>query len=206
MKVKTVAAAIAAGAILVGTSALSAAEKAAKKPAQPAMDEKAMMEAWAKYATPGDAHKKLAGAEGSWTVKVKQWMAPGAPPTETDGTSEMKMILGGRYLQQTYEGTMMGQPFTGMGYTGYDNFRKKYVETWMDSSGTSILMMTGTMDAAGKTMTSWGTMDDVMTGKKIKIKSTWTMDDADHSAFAMWGSGPDGKMGKMMEIAYSRKK
>lgn len=206
MKIRTMAATLAAGAVLVGASALFAADKEAKKPAKPAMDEKAMMEAWAKYAAPGDPHKMLAGAEGSWTAKVKQWMAPGAPPTESDGTAEMKMVLGGRYLQQTFSGTMMGQPYSGMGYTGYDNYEKKYVETWMDSMGTAILSMSGKMDAAGKTMTSWGTMDDIMTGKKMKLKATWTMDDADHSTFMMWGTGPDGKMAKMMEIAYSRKK
>ena len=52
------------------------------------------------------------------------------------------MILGGRYLEQRYEGTMMGQPFSGIGVTGFDNYKKKFVSTWVDSMGTAIMTMT----------------------------------------------------------------
>ena len=100
--------------------------------------------------TPGAAHKNLAGMEGTWTAKVKSWMSPGAPPMENDGTSESKMALGGRFLEERVQSSFMGQPFSGIGYTGYDNVKKKYVSTWMDNMGTMIMVMEGTPDPAGK--------------------------------------------------------
>jgi hypothetical protein len=133
-------------------------------------------------------------------------MAPGAPPQESSGTSENKMTLGGRFLEQHYEGKFMDQPFTGMGYTGYDLYKKRYVGNWMDSMGTSIMSSTGTADASGKTMTFTGTMDDYATGKKANFKEVITVVDPDHHVFEMWWPGPDGKMFKTMEIHYMRKK
>jgi uncharacterized protein DUF1579 len=177
-----------------------------KKAIAPAADEKAMMEKWLAASTPGAPHKALATLEGSWTAKVKTWMAPGAPPESSDGTAEQKMLLGGRFLEQHYSGSMMGQPFQGVGHTGYDNLKKKYVATWIDSMGTMTMVTEGTADATGKVITSTGTIDDVMTGKPAKIKTVVTIVDPDHHTYEMWAPGPDGKAYKNVEVQYSRKK
>ena len=103
------------------------------------MDTEAMMEVYKKLGTPGAPHKVLARMAGTWNTKMKSWMEPGKPPMESTGTSEQRMILGGRYLQQDFAGDMMGSPFTGIGVTGHDNHTKKYVSTWIDSMGTARL-------------------------------------------------------------------
>ena len=126
-----------------------------KKP-EKQMDPQAMMEMYAKLATPGEPHKLFASLAGSWTTKTKEWMEPGKPPTESTGSAEMKMVLDGRFLQQEFTGQMMGQPFSGIGIDAYDNLRKKYVTTWMDTMGTGIFMMEGTASADGKTITLKG--------------------------------------------------
>jgi Protein of unknown function (DUF1579) len=191
-------------AVCVSFARFSAADD--KKSAAPAAaDEKAMMEAWAKYATPGDAHKKMAASEGSWTAKVSQWMAPGAPASESTATAEFKMILGGRYMTQSFSGSMMGQPFNGFGVSGYDNAKKTTQTAWMDTFGTGMLLMTGNWDADGS-LTETGTMDDFMTGKPTTMKGRMQMIDGDHMRYEMWMSGPDGKMFKDLEILYTRKK
>jgi hypothetical protein len=192
--------------LLCAASAARIARADEPKKAAPSADEKAMMEAWMKYSTPGDVHKRMAAMEGRWTAHVKEWMAPNAPATESDGTAEFKMVLGGRYLHQSFHGTMMGQPYEGMGLSGYDNAKKTTQSVWVDNAGTGIMMMTGNWDADGKSLAESGSMDDPMTGKKVQMKSEMHMADADHSSYTMWMSGPDGKMFKCMEIAYSRKK
>jgi len=193
--------------VVLAALAIGADEKAKKTmPAAGKMDEKAMMEMMAKYSTPGAEHKKLESFVGTWDTTTRMWMEPKAPPQESKGTAENKMTMGGRFLEQNYEGTFMNQPFTGKGYTGYDLYRKQYVGTWMDSMGTTIMNTTGTADASGKTMTFKGTMDDYMTGKKANLKEVVTVVDDDHHTFEMWWPGPDGKMFKTLEIQYTRKK
>ena len=193
--------------VVVAALAIGADEKAksTKPAAAGAMDEKAMMETMAKYSTPGPEHKALEQFVGTWDTNAKMWMAPGTPPQESTGTAENKMALGGRFLEQHYDGTMMGQPFTGMGYTGYDLYKKEYVGNWMDSMGTTIMRSTGKADPSGKTMTFTGTMDDYMAKKSMPFKEVMKVVDNDHHVFEMWYPGPDGKMFKMMEISYTRK-
>jgi len=191
--------------LAVLTAAFAAADD---KPAPPAAspDEKAMMEAWMKFATPGPGHKALQPLVGAWNAKITSWMAPGSAPIASDGVSETSWVLGGRYLQQKHEGSFQGQPFSGLGYTAYDNYKKQYLATWMDNMGTSILSMSGNADASGKVLSMEGKMDDFMTGRVLAIRSTLRIVDDDHNVYEMFAPGPDGKEYKMMEIDYTRKK
>ncbi|MFN8177740.1 MAG: DUF1579 domain-containing protein [bacterium] len=185
--------------------AAKSAAPAAQAAAPSADQQQAMMQKWMEVATPSEAHKKLEASVGTWDTAVKMWMSPDAPPQESTGVSKNTMVLGGRWLEQSFEGTMMGQPFHGIGYTGYDNYKKQYVGMWMDTSSTSAMMSTGMCDPSGKTMTFTGTVDNIMTGGKDQFKEVLTIVDADHQNFEMWAPGPDGKMYKNMEIRYTRK-
>jgi hypothetical protein len=46
----------------------------------------------------------------------------------------------------------MGMPFEGLGYTGYDNVKKQYFGTWIDSMSTGI-MTSSRHGRLGNTMT-----------------------------------------------------
>ena len=191
-------------AVLLSAEAV-AQEKAAKgKKAAGPPDEKAMMEAMQKAGTPGDAHKKLEAVVGTFDVKMKMWMDPNNPAEESTGSSENSWVLGGHYVEMKYQGTFMGQPFSGIGYQGYDNVQKKYVGTWMDSASTGIMNSTGSM--TGNVMKTSAMVADPMTGKMCKITSKVTVADNDHHTMEMWGPDPTGKNYKMMVIEYTRKK
>ena len=189
--------------IVLCTGSLAMAQDASKKEMSP--EEKAMMELWLKAMTPGDAHKALNQFVGKWDTKVSTWMAPGAPPQVSTGTSENKWILGNRYLEQRFDGTFMGQPFSGLGYTGYDNVSKQYWGTWMDNMSTGVMSSVGT-GSDGKSWTFTATMNDAMTGKPSTSDEKITVVDADHHTMEMWSAGPDGRKFKMMQIDYTRKK
>src|SRR5438445_13241524 len=102
------------------------------------MGKQMMMETYKNLATLVEPHKLFAGLAGSWTTKTKEWMEPDKPPMESTGSAEMKMLLDGRFLQQDFAGDMMGQPYSGVGISAYDNLRKRYVTMWIDSMGTGI--------------------------------------------------------------------
>jgi hypothetical protein len=177
-----------------------AKDKKAEKP----MDPQAMMELWQKLAAPGEPHKQLESLAGSWTTQTKEWMEPGKPPMESSGTVEMKSILGGRFLQQEFTGSMMGQPYSGIGTTGYDNLRKKYVSTWIDSMGTGIFLMEGTASADGKTITLKGGHDEPG-GGHMTHRAIWKLVDDNTQIFEMYGTHKGEKEMKGMEIVYTRK-
>ncbi len=167
-------------------------------------DPQAMMEVYQKLATPGEPHKLFSTMAGSWITKTKSWMEPGKPPMESTGTAEMKMLLDGRFLQQEFTGEMMGQPFSGVGIDGYDNLRKKYVTTWIDTMGTGIFMMEGTANADGKTITLKGQHAEP-SGGHMTHRAVWKIVDSNTQTFDMWGNHGGGKEMKVMEIVYTRK-
>ena len=202
MKLRELTFAACAGLLAAGF----AAAQETKPAAPPAMsaEEKAMQDAWMKFATPSEGHRKLEGMAGTWDAEVTTWMGP--QPEKAKGVAENRLVLGGRFLEQRFKGEMMGQPFEGLGYTGYDNHKKKYVGTWMDNMSTAVMVSEGTYDASGKVMTSTATMDDFMTGKKADLRLVSTTISPDEELFEMFGPDPTGKEVKQMEIRYRRRK
>ena|SRR5438105_848865 len=192
--------------LLVLTLLIAAVAIADTPKADKAAQQKAAMEAMMKAATPGDAHKKLNAMVGTFDAKVKMWMDPAAPPAESSGKAVNEWVLGGRWVQQRFDGTFMGQPFSGIGYTGYDNVRHTYIGTWMDSMSTSMMTSSGDPDASGKNWNFNAMSMDPVSGEAVSLTEKMTMIDNDHQLFEMYGPGPDGSNFKMMEITYTRKK
>jgi Protein of unknown function (DUF1579) len=162
------------------------------------------MEVYRQLGTPGAPHELLAGMAGSWTARTLTWMGPDTPAMEWMASSEQKMVLGGRFLQQEFAGEMMGSPYNGIGFTGYDNHARKYVSTWMDSMSTGMMVFEGTAGADGKTITQTSRFDDPVRGP-MQWRSVTRIVDDKTVLFEMYCTGKSGKEEKMMEITYTRK-
>lgn len=136
------------------------------------------------------------------------WMkGPDSEPMISKGTSEQKVVLGGRFLQQDFTGEMMGQPFIGTGFTGCDNFKKKYVSFWIDNMSTGMSTMEGVLDKDGKTVTMWGTMNEPATGEKNKkVKYVTRFIDKDTQIFETYDVSAYGDKKPTMQITYKRRK
>lgn len=155
--------------------------------------------------TPGASHRELEQLAGNWTYTAKFWMDPTSEPQESKGTTTSEMVFGGRFLKDTTKGDWMGEPFEGLGYTGYDNVRGEYVSVWLDSAATGIMHSTGSYDAAAKKFTYNGTGSCPMTGEKdMKMRMEIVVADKDHYTMSGYSNGPDGKEFKGMEMAFAR--
>lgn len=198
-----------AAALLVLPAPGSSQEKAQKDPpAAQSAEMDAMMKKWVEAATPGEPHKKLNDMVGTWQTTMRSWInGPDGEPTVSKGSSEIKWVLDGRFLQQDAKGEMMGMPFSGIGFTGYDNINKKYVGYWIDNSSTGMYWSEGTLDKEGKVLTLIGKMDDVTTGEHDKtIKFVHRFISKDKQVFEMHDlSLPEGK-DRVGEIEYVRAK
>jgi hypothetical protein len=160
------------------------------------------MEAWQKAGAVGPEHERFAKMAGKWKAEVKFWHAPGEPETSY-GTADFKTILGGRYLEETFHGEAMGQPFEGRGITGYDNIKKKYVSLWLDTMSTSVMTSEGKWDSAAKGIASTGECTDP-NGVTSKTRSQCREESDGKHVFEMYKTGADGKEMKVMEVTYTR--
>jgi hypothetical protein len=170
----------------------------------PAMspEEAAAMAAFEKAATPGEAHAWLASLAGTWEFHGEFWMAPGAEAMHSMGTAVREAVLGGRVVREVVTSEMFGQPFEGVGHTGFDNVTGEFWSTWFDNMSTSLMMSTGACE--GGVCTLEGTNTDPMTGQPAKVRMV-SRHERDREIHEMWGPGPDGADFKMMELTYTRK-
>ena len=190
-------------AVVCACTLLTTAALAQDKPGGGAPDMKAMEEMMRKAAEPGPEHKILGKLVGDWTFTNKLWMGPGEPMV-SDGTMHAEWVLGGRYVQSVYKGSMGGMPFEGHGTDGYDNISKQYVGSWIDNMGTGIMTSTGSCDAAGKVCTSNAEMSDPMAGGKSTSKMVLTYGEGTFK-LEMFMKDPSGAEMKSMELVAKKK-
>ncbi|MDR7211312.1 DUF1579 domain-containing protein [Flavobacterium piscis] len=175
-------------------------ETIAEKP----MDSVAEMEAWKKYATPGNSHKMMADETGTWSCDMTFWMEPNGKPEKATSTANVKMVLGGRYQETNYKGTMMGQPFEGKSTLAYNNASKEYTTTFIDNMGTGMMVAIGKYDERTKSMELKGDMVNPVNGKKTPFREIYTIIDATTRKIEMFDT-KNGEEFKSMEIIMKKK-
>ncbi len=162
-------------------------------------------------AQPGKNHQLLAGLVGTWDYKMKFWMTAGAAPAEASGTATRKPVLDGHYFildsaakmqMPGPDGKMADIDFKGMAIEGYDNVKAKFVSTWIDNMGTSIILSEGTYDPATKTFT-YNYEEEAAPGMKTRVRQTIKVLDADHHVYE-WYEMRGGVETKTMELACTR--
>ncbi len=145
----------------------------------------------------------LSGFVGTWKGKMLMWMAPDTEPMVDEAVTDVKLILGGRFVEWTHTGNFQGMPFEGRSIEGYNNGDKRYESIWIDNFGTLILNYTGTCSNDGKSREMKTEFSDPMTGEMIDYRSVYTWIDTDHFTFTSY-MNKAGKEFKNMEITYSR--
>lgn len=164
-----------------------------------------IMEMWKQASTPGEEHKLLQRYVGKWNHTVSFWMDADAKPESSKGTSEVESILGGRFIRHKVLGTSMGQPFEGLGITGYDNVRKHFSTYWIDNMGTGAMIGTGKYDKAQNVIHDQGTFTCPMYQSGTRpYRVVWTLPEKDSFKYEMYSVGEDEKEFRMMEIVYTR--
>lgn len=182
------------------TDTIKTKEQAIEQP----LDSAAQMKAWAEYAIPGNAHKLMADETGTWNCDMTFWSEPNGKPEKASSTANIKMILGGRYQEANYSGTMMGQPFQGKSTLAYNNASKEYTTTFIDNMGTGMMVAVGKFDDKTKTIEFKGDMVDPLNGKKTPYREIYTIVDAKTRKMEMFDV-KKGEEYKSMEIIMKKK-
>jgi hypothetical protein len=136
----------------------------------------AMMQQAGKFTKPGKHHKELERFLGKWNTETR---LTGSDKSEK-GTSEYSWLMNGRWLKGENKGSLMGMPFQSFYLVGYDNFKQSFVTCAVNSMDTAMLHSEGDMDPGGKTLLSYGTLDEYLTGEVGKmVKYVWRFESAD---------------------------
>lgn len=165
---------------------------------------KQMEALWEQAGKPSKNHALLNPFVGKWKTEMKCWMDPSGKPQVSTGTSESKWILGGRFLQETFQGKTKGKAFSGMGLTGFDNASNVFTSVWVDSMNTMMGTSTGTASADGKTITFFGSYKDPATSDTVKTKLVLSRINNTKNVLHMYQVNSDGSESMMMQVTYSK--
>ncbi len=175
---------------------------AASKRAGKRQSEAEMMAQWQSAMTPSEGHARLMPMVGTWHATTTFKMASDAPEQVSDGSSIHRLVLGGRFLEQIYKGTSMGMPFEGIGFTGFDNVRQRYVGMWMDTFGTGIMNSISTGKPTDKRIDF--TCEAIEpSGQKRIFEAIVRINGHEHHSYEMWTKGDKG-MYRVMLVEYER--
>lgn len=156
---------------------------------------------------PGEMHQRLTKDVGEWEGKSTMWMAPGMEPMVSDFKSDVTSIMDGRYIRVQHTGEMPGMgAYHGEGTYGYDNVKKKFVSTWIDSQGTAIMYGTGELADGGKTINWKFEYTCPLTDKPVVMREIEKNPDPNTKTLEMYAPDPKtGKEYKMMTLELKRK-
>lgn len=193
-----------AGALAVGLLAGAALQEKKHEHDHKAGHDHADMQNWTPPTASAEHQWIKTAYEGTWDAHIESWHAPGGPSEKSTGTETVKAICNGLWFYTEFSGAMGKYPFTGASISGYNETKKKFVGTWVDSFGTALNPFEGTYDKATNTLTEWVEM--TMGDHTMKTKMTTEWKGTDQRTMTMYMPMPDGKEYKHMVISYTRKK
>jgi hypothetical protein len=95
-------------------------------------------------------HARLSAMVGTWDAEFTLWPRPGGPSLATKATSTIRPILGGKFIEETIEGTLMGAAFETKAWTGFNTDTRRYEATRISSTNTARIAETGVFDDTTK--------------------------------------------------------
>ena len=174
-----VAGLLAGGAFAAGTAFSQDAGGEAGAPPAPAKDgfkgadprdhspadiQRRMMEA----VMPNRFHKKLERFLGEWDLEMRMWMSADRPPMTSKGSAKWSWLYEGKFVQGDVDAPLMGMPMRVRTVMGYDNFKKKYVSSVVNSLETSLRTFEGNHGKDENTLFLYGFVDEYTTGEHDK--------------------------------------
>lgn len=161
---------------------------------------------WGQTATaaPDARHQELTGLAGEWQVEMTLWHNPAEPPLQVDGSAVLSAVLDGRFLRSELDAEIQGNPFHGIGHLGFDRLKDTYVADWMDTTSTSLIHLTGNLDAKGRTIVLRGELTDPVTHLPLTARVEWYIYDPAKFTVTWFIEYRDGRELKALELHYSR--
>lgn len=97
-------------------------------------------------AKPDADHARLIAMCGTWDVEITFWFQPGRPGITTKGTSTIRPLFDGLFVEEKIEGMLNSAPFTTLAWTGFNTGTRQYEATRIASTNSIRIAETGAYD------------------------------------------------------------
>lgn len=150
------------------------------------------------------SHPQLAALVGQWQGMTQTWFEPEKLADESLWRAEFKLVLGGRFLFYTYQGSMQGAPLEGIALLGYNPQRKRYEMAWVDTFHMSSAIMFSHGGNSESPFNVLGSFPAGPDGPDWGWRSEIVLRDSGKLVFTHYIITPEGLEGKGVETIYQR--
>lgn len=186
---------------LAATSYLAVQQKPERFAYPKPEDMQAGMARWMATFKPGPAHERLKELVGDWTVTMRMG------GVESQGSAKASWFVQGKWLQIDTQYSAMDQAILHRTTLGYDNFKQRYVASFVDSLQTTLNTASGLFGQSGDDLFLWGTIDEPMTPEQDKqVKYVYRGFGQDKWVLEVHDMMIGESNTKVLEFAYVRKK
>jgi hypothetical protein len=160
------------------------------------------MPAWMRRGQPGPGHAALEPLIGTWRVQMSIYAALGRSPHEPPIVSDdvicrRDWVAGGRYIEDTTQGTVAAAPYWRRGWLGYSNMDDRYEWVTIDAVNTTIMRYAGTPGSGDETpismsgvFTDQGVAGESTVGKPVGMRALIKIESNDRHIFELYFTPP----------------
>jgi hypothetical protein len=154
---------------------------------------------------PSRGHAALSLLIGTWRVRYEVYGTLGRrgdePPIVSDDVrTRREWVGGGRFIEDTTEGTLMGAPLWRRGWLGYNNMDRRYEWVTIDSVNSTMMVYVSETGSGSKqpiimdgAFTDQGVAGEKTVGKRVGMRTVIRMDTEDHHVFELYFRRPGQK-------------
>ena len=154
---------------------------------------------------PTEEHKWLTKFEGTWDLVSEASMGPDQPPVQSKGTLVTRM-LGEYWIVAEMDAEFMGTKIGAFQTIGYDSEKKKFIGTWIDTTGSYMWQYEGSLDDGGNTLTLNAEGPNWMAGGDLtNFRDVYEFKSDDHYELRSSMQTPDGQWVEFMKGEARRK-
>jgi hypothetical protein len=157
---------------------------------------------WMLRGLPGSGHNALEPLAGTWRVQMSIYATFGRSPAEPPIVSDdiicrRGWVAGGRYLEDTTEGTLAGGRYWRRGWLGYSNMDRRYEWVTIDAVNTTMMSYAGAPGSASETpismsgvFTDQGVASEETVGKPVGMRTVIKIESNDRHVFELYFTPP----------------
>jgi hypothetical protein len=157
---------------------------------------------WYRRGLPGPAHAALEPLVGLWRVQLEFHAVLGRSPAEpplvsNDIICKRTWVGGGRYLEDTTEGTFNGSPYWRKGWLGYSNMDKRYEWVTIDSTNSNMMIYLGKPGSGADrplslmgVFTDQGVIAEAFAGKSVPMRTEINIESDQRHTFDLYFTPP----------------
>lgn len=158
--------------------------------------------AWLRRGLPGAGQQAIASLVGSWKVHMGVYAtlgrSPDAPPLVSDDiVTRREWVGGGRYLEDTTEGTLEGHRYWRRGWLGYNPMDQAYEWVTIDASNAVMMIYAAPKGSGPQTtinlhgrFTDQGVSGEAYAGKSVGMRTLIRIESPDRHTIELYLTPP----------------